>query len=143
MHLFRLQFSSFPDICPKSGIAGSYGNSMFSFLSNLSLVGPVPIYIPTSFPLCFPGGISGKEPDCQCRRHKRCGFDPCVRKIPWRRKWQPTAVLLPEECHGQRRLAGCSSQGHRELDTTEATEHTHTSTVGGFPFSTPLSIYYL
>ena len=23
----------------------------------------------------FLGGVSGKEPTCQCRRHKRCGFD--------------------------------------------------------------------
>ena len=33
----------------------------------------------------FPGGASGKEPACQCRRHKRHEFDPWVRKIPWRR----------------------------------------------------------
>ena len=30
----------------------------------------------------FPGGASGKEPYCQCRRCKRCGFDPWVGKIP-------------------------------------------------------------
>ena len=29
-------------------------------------------------------------------------------KIPWRRKWQPTPVFLPENSHGQRSLAGCS-----------------------------------
>ena len=39
----------------------------------------------------FPGGASGKESACQCRNH---GFDPCVRKIPWRRKWQPALVFL-------------------------------------------------
>ena len=33
----------------------------------------------------FPGGTSGKEPLCQCGRRKRCGFDPWVRKITWRR----------------------------------------------------------
>ena len=33
----------------------------------------------------FPGGTSGKEPACQCRRLKRCGFDPWFKKIPWRR----------------------------------------------------------
>ena len=44
----------------------------------------------------FPGGTSGKEPACQCRRHKRPGFDPWVRKIPWRRAWQPTPVFLLE-----------------------------------------------
>ena len=38
----------------------------------------------------FPGGASGKEPTCQCRRHKRLRFDLWVRKIPWRRAWQPT-----------------------------------------------------
>ena len=36
----------------------------------------------TSLSLCFPGGTSGKEPACQCRRHKRHGFSPWVGKIP-------------------------------------------------------------
>ena len=40
-------------------------------------------------------------------------------KIPWRRAWQPTPVLLPEEFHGQRSLVDCSPQDHKELDTTE------------------------
>ena len=43
----------------------------------------------------FPGGTSGKEPACQCRRCERCGFDPWVGKIPWRRAWKPTPVFLP------------------------------------------------
>ena len=30
----------------------------------------------------FPGGASGKEPTCQCRRHKRCGFNPWVEEDP-------------------------------------------------------------
>ena len=54
----------------------------------------------------FPGSTSGKEPTCQCRRHKRCGFDSWVRKIPWQRAWQPTPVILPGESHGQRSLVG-------------------------------------
>ena len=41
----------------------------------------------------LPGGVSGKEPAYQCRRLKRFGFDPCVGKIPWRRKWQTTPVF--------------------------------------------------
>ena len=45
----------------------------------------------------FPGGTNGKEPTCQCRRHKRCGFNPWVGKILWRRAWQPTPVFLPRE----------------------------------------------
>ena len=36
------------------------------------------------------------------------GFNPWVRKIPWRRAWQPTLVFLPGESHGQRSLAGYS-----------------------------------
>ena len=50
----------------------------------------------------FPGGTKGKEPACQCRRHKRLGFNPCVGKIPWRRAWQLTPVFLPGETQGQR-----------------------------------------
>ena len=61
-----------------------------------------------------------KNLPCQCRRH-RLGFDPWVGKIPWRRKWQPTPVFLPEEFHGQRSLAACSPWGHKESDKTEAT----------------------
>jgi len=67
----------------------------------------------------FPGGMSVKELACWCRRCKRRGFSPWVRKIPWRRAWQPTPVFLPGESHGQRSLAGYSPQGHKELDTTE------------------------
>ena len=52
----------------------------------------------------------------QCRRP---GFDPCVRKIPWRRKWLPTPAFLPGESHGQRSLVGYSLWGHKDLDTTE------------------------
>ena len=69
----------------------------------------------------LPGGTSGKEPACQCRRHKRHGFDPWVGKIPWRRKWQPTPVFFPGESCGQRNLAGYSAYGHTESDTTEVT----------------------
>ena len=71
----------------------------------------------------FPGGTSGKEPACQCRRHKRGGFDPCVGKIPWRRARQPTPVFLPGESHGQRSLVGYSPWVCKESDTTEATLH--------------------
>ena len=51
----------------------------------------------------------------------RYGFDPWVRKIPWKRAWQPTLVFLPGESHGQKSLAGCSSCGHNEWNTTEVT----------------------
>ena len=51
-------------------------------------------------------GSSGKEGVCQCRRHKRCGFDFWVRKIPWRRKWKSIPVFLPGASHLQGSLAG-------------------------------------
>ena len=44
------------------------------------------------------------------------GFDPWVGKIPWRREWQPTAVFLSGQFHGQRSLVG-----HTESETTEVT----------------------
>jgi len=56
----------------------------------------------------FPGGTSGKEPACPCRRHKKCDFDPWVKKIPWRRAWQPIPVFFPGESHGQKNLVGYS-----------------------------------
>ena len=50
---------------------------------------------------------------------QRPGFDPCVGKIPWRRKWQPTPVFLPGESHGGRSLLGYSPWGHKESAMTE------------------------
>ena len=70
----------------------------------------------------FPGGASGKEPACQCRRHKRCRFDPRVRKIPWRKKWQPSPVFFPGKFHGQRSLVGYGPWGRKESDMTEHTQ---------------------
>ena len=46
-------------------------------------------------------------------------FSPWVGKIPWRRKWQPTPVLLPGESHGQRSLVGYSPRDRKESDMTE------------------------
>ena len=64
----------------------------------------------------FPGGIGGKELTGDIRD---MGLTPRVRKIPWRRAWQPTSVFLPGESHGQRSLVGYSPQGGKELDMTE------------------------
>ena len=50
------------------------------------------------------------------------------RKIPWRRKWQPTPVFLPGKPHGQRSLEHYSPWGCKELYMT-ATEHTHTPSI--------------
>ena len=54
-------------------------------------------------------------------------FNPWIRMIPWRRKWQPIPVLLTEKSHGQRSLMDYSPWGHKESDTMEGlnTQHTH------------------
>ena len=83
--------------------------------------------IPVHF-LLSSGGASGKEPVCQCRRCKRCGFDPWVRKISWRGAWQPTPVLLPRESPWTEEAPlsmGSKRAGHNWSDVG----HTHT---GGF-----------
>ena len=76
--------------------------------------------------LRIPRWLSGKEPTCQCKRYRRCRFDPWVGKISWRGKWQPTAVFLPGKSRGQRTLVGYSPWGPKEWDTT-GTEHEHRS----------------
>ena len=77
-----------------------------------------------------PQVVCGKKSSCQCRRCKRCGFDPWVRKTPWRRKWQLAPVLLPGKFHGQRSLEGFRPWGCKESDTTERLNtHTHTHTL--------------
>ena len=63
--------------------------------------------------MSFPDGTSVKNPK----------FDLWVGKIPWRRAWQPTPVLLPGESHGQRSLWGYSPWGHTESAMTEVTAH--------------------
>ena len=62
----------------------------------------------TQYLWSFPGGSVVKNPPSNVNRCRRHGFDPWVRKIPWRRKWQLTPVFLPGKSHGQRSLAGYS-----------------------------------
>ena len=76
----------------------------------------------------FPGGACGKEPTCQCRRQKRHWLDPWVKKIPWRRAWQPTPVILPGESPwtgepGGLQPIGSQRVGHNWSDLA----HTHAS----------------
>ena len=51
-----------------------------------------------------------------CLQCGRPGFNPWVRKIPWRRKWQPTPVFLPGELYRLRGLVGYSPWGCKEWD---------------------------
>ena len=46
-------------------------------------------------------------------------------KIPWRRKWQPSTVLMPEKPHGQSSLGGSSSWVHKESDMTAGIHVAH------------------
>ena len=56
--------------------------------------------------------LNGKESACNAGDlGSISGFNPWVRKIPWRRKWQPTPVFLPGKSHGQRSLEGYSLWG--------------------------------
>ena len=68
----------------------------------------------------FPGDASGKEPVCQCRRCRRCGFNPWVG-----RSREGHGNLLQYSClenpNGQMSLVACSPWGHKESNTTEVT----------------------
>ena len=64
----------------------------------------------------FLGGSDGKKISLQ---RKRPGFGPWVRKILWKREWLPTPVFWPGEVHGQKSLAGYSSCGRKQADTTD------------------------
>ena len=59
-----------------------------------------------------------------CLQCGRPGFHPWVRKIPWRREWQPTPVFWPGELHRQRSLAGYSPWDCKESGMTEQLTHT-------------------
>ena len=85
------------------------------------------LYQNLPFPSGLPRSLSSKESACQCRR---CRFNPRVRKMPRRRKWQPTPVFLPGESRGQRTLVGYNPRGHKESDTTEARSHAHPLPLG-------------
>ena len=67
-------------------------------------------------------GTVGKEPAYQCRTHKRCGFDPWVRKNPRQRKWQSTPVFLAKKPHRQKSLAGYGPWGTKSW--TQLSMHT-------------------
>ena len=47
-----------------------------------------------------------KNPPASARDVTDMGSIPGLGKMPWRRAWQPTPVLVPGECHKQRSLAG-------------------------------------
>ena len=94
----------FLNACRVPGLTAGTGDSVPSKIEETPLPCGSDITVHHRGQQDFPSGASGKEPPCQCRRHKRRGFGPWVRKIPWRRAWQPTPVFLPKESPGQRGL---------------------------------------
>ena len=76
----------------------------------------------------FPGGSVVKNPPASAGDIRNVGLTPGSKKMPWRRKWQPTPVFLPGKSHGQKSLTGYNPWGHKESDTTERLEHTDTHT---------------
>ena len=67
----------------------------------------------------LPWWFNGRESTCQCRRHRRPWVQSLSEEDPWKKKCQPTLVLLPGKSHGWRSLVGCSPLGREESDTTE------------------------
>ena len=75
-----------------------------------------------------------KKSNCQCRRHKRLGFNPWVRKIPWSRKWQPTPVFRAWKTPWTEEPGGSQSMGCKKSDTTEhVCSHIHVSILPTLP----------
>ena len=59
--------------------------------------------------------LSGKEFSCQFRRCRRPRFKPWDGKIPWRRAWQPSPIVLSGKSQEQRSLVGYSPWGHKKV----------------------------
>ena len=69
-----------------------------------------------------------------CLQCRTPGFDPWVRKIPWKKEWLPTPAFLPGEFHGQRSLVGYSPWGHKELNMLDWLTLTYFSSYNLFAF---------
>ena len=74
----------------------------------------------------FPGGASGKESACQCRRCKRPGFEPWVRKIPWRKKTATHSSILAWKIPWTEKLGGLQSTELERVEHNWVRTHTHT-----------------
>ena len=92
--------------------------AIFGDFYTLTSKSPYPFFLNVN---CWGITLWVKNPPANAGDIKRCGFNPSIGKIPWRRAWQHSPVILPAESHGQRSLVNYSLQGHKELDTTEAT----------------------
>ena len=82
--------------------------------------------LPTPVFFGFPGGSAGKEFTCI---EGDLGLIPGLGRFPGEGHGNPFQYSFLENPHGQRSLAGYSPWGHKESDTTEATEHAHAVTM--------------
>ena len=79
----------------------------------------VPFFFSTEYyPVGLPWWLSSNLPVMQETWVQSLGWED-----PLEKAWQLTPVLLPEEPHGLRNLAGYSPQGRKECATTEVAEH--------------------
>ena len=71
--------------------------------------------------LSFPVGTRGKEPTCQCRRHR---LDRCIGKTPWSRAWQPIPVFFAWRTSWTEKSGGLQSIGLRRTWLKWLSTHT-------------------
>ena len=116
----------FSGYIPRSGIAGSYSSSIFSFLRNLHSVFPEKAMAPHSSTLAWEIPWTEEPGRLQSMRSQRVGHEWATSLslstfMHWGRNWQPTPVLLPGESQGRGSLVGCRLWGRTESDTTQVT----------------------
>ena len=141
---FRMDLATnvmFPSVPIEALVLQALPLSLFCSLSSLVVLTfgardlfimgpPVHFMMFTGIPYLYTASQVAQLVKNQCRSHRRHGFDLWFRKIPWRRKWQPTPVFLPGKFHGQRNLVAIVS-GVTESDmiSTYACIHVHTRTL--------------
>ena len=101
-----------PGIQPASPVSLALAGGFFTIRATREVV--------YSLVYSFPYGWEGEESACNAGDGSS---NPRLGRFPWRRKWQPTPLFLPGEFHGQRSLAGHSSWGPKESDTTKQLTH--------------------
>ena len=101
-----------PGIQPASPVSLALAGGFFTIRATREVV--------YSLVYSFPYGWEGEE---SARNAGDGSSNPRLGRFPWRRKWQPTPVFLLGEFHGQRSLAGHSSWGPKESDTTKQLTH--------------------
>ena len=96
--------------------------------------------------LGFSSGSVVKKKKSACQ-YRRCSFNPWVRKIPWRRKWQPSPIFLPGKSHGQESLVGYSPWGgernRHNLATKATTFHIQVRILEKHRFNKENNIYFV